>query len=277
MTTTVMGRAELSALRRAIATIERRPAAMPAGVTLRRFRADSAAVATGIAGFDAALGGGLCPGALAEIRTDETREAAAAAGLALALAALVPSGGRPILWIAAADLMNEAGLPHAASLSALFGPAGLLVARARDLAAALWIAEEAAASEAVAAVLLEIRGAPARLDLTATRRLDRRAAAAGRPVFLLRHAAPAVPTAAALRLAVRAAPFAGADPLFPFGAAFAVTVEKSPACRPSSFLLEWNADVRHFVAAGPADPRFVAAPPVVRPGMASAPRLRLAS
>lgn len=271
----VMDRAALVALRRAVCAIEERPAETLGGVALRRFGGAASRLSTGVARFDAALGGGLRQGALTEIRTDETRQAAAAAGFALALARLLPEDGRPLIWIAAADALAEAGLPHAPGLAALFGAGGLIVAPARALAQALWIAEEAAASGAARAVLIELRGDPARLDLTATRRLDRRAHASGRPVLLIRHAAPPRPTAAPVRIAVAAAPFAAADALFPFGAAFTVTVEKSPAARPLSLNLEWNADDRRFSDAAP-HPGAVVSPPFGRSHPPAASRAGLA-
>ena len=73
---------------------------------------------------------------------------------------------------------------------------------------ALWIAEEAARLSALGGGLLEVDGNPDRLDLTATRRLHRRAQAAGRPVLLLRQSALAEPTAAPVRLLVAPAPAA---------------------------------------------------------------------
>ena len=67
-------------------------------------------------------------------------------------------------------------------LHACFGiaPEQLLFSEAPKLVDALWIAEEAARLTALAAVILEIRGNPQRLDLTATRRLHA-ARAGGRP------------------------------------------------------------------------------------------------
>ena len=87
-------------------------------------------------------------------------------------------------------------------------PEALLFSEAPKLADALWIAEEAARLSALAAVIIELRGNPDRLDLTATRRLHRRAEQAGRPVLLIRQAAQAEPTAAPVRFVVAAAPAA---------------------------------------------------------------------
>lgn len=261
----VMDRAALFALRRTVAAIEERPAETLGGVALRRFGGTAPSrLSTGVPRFDAALGGGLPATALTEIRTGETRQAAAAAGFALMLATLGADDGRPLIWVAAAGAFAEAGLPHAPGLAALAGHLPLIVAPTRRLSEALWIAEEAAASGAARAVLVETRGDVAGLDLTATRRLDRRAQAAARPVLLIRHAAQAQPTAAPVRLAVAAAPFARGDPLFPFGAAFTVAVEKSPAARPATLFMEWTPDDRRFRDAAP-DHGAVVSPPVGRP------------
>ena len=105
---------------------------------------------------------------------------------------------------------------------------------------------------ALAAVILEIRGSPQRLDLTATRRLHARAQSAGRPVFLLRQAAEAEPTAAPVRLIVSSAPAAPrrtiAGPLAgSIGRpAFTVSIGKSRTALPGQFTLEWNPDEHAF-------------------------------
>ena len=156
------------------------------------------------------LGGGLPKAALTEIHGAETRDAGAVAGFALALASLILKGrkaGLPLLWIGTSEIFREAGFPYAVGLARDFGiaPEALLFSEAPKLADALWIAEEAARLSALAAVIIELRGNPDRLDLTATRRLHRRAEQAGRPVLLIRQAAEAEPTAAPVRLVVAAA------------------------------------------------------------------------
>ncbi len=270
-----MDASTITSLRRAVAAIEGRQAAtLAAGpVTLRRFA--GGAVATGAPAFDRALGGGLPARALTEI-VAAAREAGAAAGFALALAGLLPPSGRPLLWVAPRETFGEAGWPHAPGLRPFLGTMALVVAPARSVAEALWIAGEAAGTGAPAAIVLEVRGDHARLDLTATRRLNWRARATGRPVFLVRLSAAPAPTAAPVRLAVAAAPQAG--PLFLPGARFAVAVDKTPAARPAAFTLEWNADERRFLEqpARQADPGAVVAAPVGRPRLPAPARSRLA-
>jgi len=282
MASSAVAQATVFALRRKIAQIEGtlperlEPAVAHAdegqAVVLRRHgRAivDAACLATGAAGFDAALGGGLPLAALTEIHGAQTRDAGAAGGFVLALTGLLLARATrrtPLLWIGTAEIFHEAGMPYAPGLRSRFGiaPDDLLIAEAPKLIDALWIAEEAAELKGFSAVILEIRGNPQKLDLTATRRLHRRAQAAGRPVFLLRQAAWAEPTAAPVRLVVSPATAAPrhtiAGPLEgsigPPG--FAVGIDKSRLALPGQFTLEWNADERAFAerheqALGPAD------------------------
>ena len=210
---------------------------------------------TGAENLDRALGGGLPKAALTEIHGAETRDAGAAAGFALALVSLIlkqQADKAPVLWIGTAEIFREAAFPYAPGLQERFGiaPENILLSQAPKLADALWIAEEAARLTALAAVLLELRGNPQGLDLTATRRLHRRAQEAGRPVFLLRQSALAEPTAAPVRLLVAPAP-AGlrrtvsgtlARSIGPPG--FLVSIGKSRTALSGQFVLEWNFDER---------------------------------
>ncbi len=274
-----MARETVCALRRKIARIEGRLAerlAAPGdsrvdGMVLRRHGSaagtedDGFFLRTGARGLDAALGGGLPRAALTEIVSAETRDAGAAAGFVLALASFLVRPGMPLLWIGTAEIFHEMGFPYAPGIFARFGlaPEDLLFAEARKLEQCLWIGEEAAGLTALSAVMLELRGNPVRLDLTATRRLHRRVAAAGRPLFLLREGACGEPTAAPVRLCVAPAPAAErrtvsgplAGSIGP--PAFRVEIGKSPAARPATFILEWNSHERRFEERRPALPGAV--------------------
>lgn len=305
MATSAMARQTVFALRQEIARLEGRPPAWlehpaPAGAAaqsatvLRRAGhaptpagAASARLSSGAAGFDGALGGGLPRAALSEICAAATRDAAAAAGFALALAARAaqaPDAALPVLWIGPADLFGEAGAPYAPGLLRLFAlpPERLALCTVARRDEALWVAEEAAGAGAFAAVLVELHGRAARLGLTATRRLQRRAAASGRPVLLVRQAAAPEPTAAPLRLAVAPAPsalratLAGLLPGSIGPPAFAVAIDKSPAARPATFVLHWNPDERAFEERRPEISRPVVPAPAERPHPAPAPGARLA-
>lgn len=213
---------------------------------------------TGIAAFDAALGGGLPLAGLIELHGAAVRDGASTAGFALALTRLRDKSEparatMPVLWIATAEMAHEAGRPYAPGIAARFGlsPERLIVIEARKLVDALWVAEEAANAGVFSSILAELRGSPAALDLVATRRLHRRALIAGHPLFLLRQAGIAQPTAAPLRLIVAperaserrtlAGPLVGS--IGP--PAFRVSVDKSRFSKSSTIALEWIDDAFH--------------------------------
>ena len=281
------------ALRRDIARIEGRLAEtleVPGedgdgsqGIVLARRRGIAVLphVPTGVERFDIALGGGIPAAGLTEVHGRLTRDAGAVSGASLAFAAQA-AGGRPVVWVASAEMLREAGQPYLPGIAATFGiGAGqLLVTQAARLSDLLWIAEEAAGLDAAGAILLELRGNPGGLDLTATRRLHRRALAAGRPVFLMRHGAVAEPTAAPLRLVV--APVIAAPRMTLAGPlagsigppAFDVLVDKNRLSPHARFLLSWDAGRRMFEerADEPAatDTRHLAAIHDHRPGIPAA-------
>jgi protein ImuA len=282
MAKTALARPELLALRRDIARIEGRladklelPRAVSAAevspppddetatLVRRGGLAGPPLLPLGVAALDGPLGGGLPLDALTEIHGSQMRDAGAVAGLALGLASLAlktAAPGRPILWISAAGLFSEAGEPYMPGILARYGISAetMLFCRTQRVEEALWVAEEAAALPALALVLLEIGGSSRKLDLTATRRLHRRTRQAGRPLFLLRQAAVAEPTAAPVRLLVSPAP-AGERSLLSGTLAgsigppaVTVAITRSRTNMPASATLEWSDDARAFRAREPA-------------------------
>jgi protein ImuA len=262
--TSAVARDTLASLRREIARIEgvlpevlEAPASVPAARDLPRHAArlcgNAARLALGAPALDAALAGGVPPDGLVEIHGGQMRDAGAVCGFALGLAALFRkrrSQDMPVLWISTSQTLAEAGRPYIPGILHRFGisPATLLFAQARKVEDALWVAEEAAGLAGFAAVLLETCGVSARLDLTATRRLHRRAHAAARPFYLLRHAGVPEPTAAPVRLLVSAAPAAERRTLAGSLAgsigppAFEVEIGRSLTAIPAAAVLEWNRD-----------------------------------
>lgn len=211
-------------------------------------------IATGAGNFDAALGGGVPAAGLTEIHGAASRDAGAAVGFALALASLLPDAASTLLWIGTSEIFREAGRPYAPGLAARFGlpPERLLFSEVEKLADALWVAEEAASLSAFSAVLFEMRESPRQLDLTATRRLHRRALVARHPLLLIRQAGEPTPTAAPLRLVVAAAP---ASPRLTLAGplegsigppAFHIALSKTRTAIPTAFTLEWNNDTAAF-------------------------------
>jgi protein ImuA len=216
---------------------------------------DGGLLTTGAERFDAALGGGLPGVGLTEIHAATTRDAGTAAAFVLALVRLlVEKPSAPILWVGMTESFREAGYPYPLGLRFFSGidPARFLVAQAEKLADALWIAEQASALDGFCAVLLETRRASVRLDLTATRRLHRRARDAGHPIFLIRQAGSPEPTAAPFRLVVKSAPagerhILGKPLARSIGPpAFLVEIDKNRTAPPAQFVLEWNPHARAF-------------------------------
>jgi len=262
MGSSAVARGTLATLRQQIAKIEGRLAEKLDGagredVQLSRHhgRPSDDLLTTGVARFDAALGGGLPGAGLTEIHAAATRDAGAAAAFVLALVRLlVEKTSAPILWVGMNESFREAGYPYPPGVRFLHGidPSRLLVAQADKLVDALWIAEQAAALDGFSAVLLETRGASPRFDLTATRRLHSRARDAGHPLFLLRQAGLPEPTAAPFRLIVKSVTAGlrhvlGKPLARSIGPpAFLVEISKNRTAPPVQFTLEWNPHARAF-------------------------------
>jgi protein ImuA len=297
MASNAVAQATVFALRQKIAKIE---GALPERLTAKAadnlvLRRDEMATAgsdapgflrTGVTSLDNMLQGGLPAAALTEIHGREIRDTGSVSGFALALAGLIVKSraamkekrNGPVLWIGVSQAFAEMGFPHAHGVAALseLSLDELLIAQAPKLTDALWIAEEAARLSELSAVFLEIDGNPGKLDLTATRRLHRRAQLAGRPVFLLRQAAKAEPTAAPVRLIVSAAPATPRSTLAgPLAdtighPAFTVTISKSRSALPGKFILEWNPHERAFQERRPENSRPVVSAPPLRPDFSPA-------
>jgi protein ImuA len=160
-----------------------------------------------ISRLDGLLEGGLRRDALHEIRSRLSRDNGAATGFAAAiLARLAAVDARPILWIIESAAADEAGLPYGIGLDRLgLDLRRLIVVRVRRPLDALWVAEEGLDCRGLAAVLVEIKGAPRLLDLTATRRLALRARS-GVTGLLLRQVDEIGPSAASTRWSVEPLP-----------------------------------------------------------------------
>jgi protein ImuA len=214
-------------------------------------------IRTGAESLDAALGGGLDPAGLYEIRTAETRDNGAASAFALALGQLVlrdriaAGAGRPrILWIADRLGRGETGHPYAPGLVGHGLSAGTLIqAMPRQIGDGLMIAEAALGIASFAAVIFEVYGNPRAFGLTESRRLHLRARAHRRPLFVLRERGEEEASSSLVRFLARPAP--SRPPRLPDGRDFAggigrpafhIEVEKSRSPARPEFFLEWNAD-----------------------------------
>lgn len=162
-----------------------------------------ARIAFGLPALDEALQGGLARAALHEFHSAEGADAAAAAGLVLALARRAAET-RPVVLVRQDFLDLETGALHPAGLPELgFDPARLVVVRVRDVASLLQAGVEAARCPALGAVLLEFWGDHRAFDLTSSRRLALAAQDSALPILMMRVAAPATPSAATTRWQVR--------------------------------------------------------------------------
>ncbi len=291
-----MAGGDLARLRRRIAEIEGRPVIHdPAGAERQSppsplagegwgYAADARSLGVrhgslplAVPPLDRLLAGGLRRNALHEVRSDTTRDAASATGFAAALlACLAAHDRRPVLWVAEASALREAGLPYGAGLDR-FGTdsSRLILVRVAKPAEALWVFEEGLSCRGLAAVLTEIRGNPRPLDLTATRRLALRAEAGGVMGLLLRQSGEAQATAAETRWGVAPLPAAMSDD-FAAGIgrpAWRLTLERNRRGPTGTADVEWDHERRTFAEAGlPAHSRSVAAASFDRPDPAPAQR-----
>lgn len=173
----------------------------------------------GLKTIDDTLGGGIEVGALHEIRTAEARGIGAAVGAVLGLLAglIAKTGQDRVLWVTDPAAAPDAGLLYPDGI-AQYGldPSGVIQVFPMDLKAALWAADEGARCTDLAAVVLQVRGNPKRLDLVATRRLSLRARESGVAVLLLRQSGAAEASAATTRWRVAPLP-SPLDKSFPNG------------------------------------------------------------
>ena len=197
---------DVAALRDAVARIE---AVHPAAPHRRRGAVDvPVSLGDGTLPLDAALAGGLRRGALHEVVAQTPRDAAAAAGFALAVAGRC-AGPAPLVWVVEDHAAAETGIPYRPGFASHgVDPDRLILVRTWDAEATLWAVEEALRLGAPA-VLAELWGTKP-YGLAASRRLLL-AAGNGRGTALLLHAGLAgrgasLSSAAETRLAVAACP-----------------------------------------------------------------------
>jgi len=208
-------------------------------------------VRLGDAAMDTALSGGLKLGALHEVYAASGGDAAAASGFALGLA-MRASAGKPLLWAREDMLDVETGLVYAPGLAAFgIAPQSVVLVRARDAENVLKAGEDALRCRGLGAVMIEPWGSPARLGLTASRRLVLAAAASGVTAVMLRVAGAPSPSAAETRWRIAAAPSRRLDADTPGPPAFDVTLlRRRGGDAGQSWFVEWNRDRLSFVARG---------------------------
>lgn len=242
----------LGALRQALATLDPLPGDRRHGL-----------VALGADPVDAVLGGGLARGAVHEIYPAHAADMAAAAGFALGVFLRIADAG-PLLWIRQGRAAAETGRVHGHGVSEMGVDAGaLILVTVPDAASVLGAAREALACRALGAAIVESWGDSPLFDLKASRMLLLAAQQSGTMGLLVRSGAQPVPSAAATRWLIRAAP--SFDPLgLPGHPALAVELLRHRGGAPGArWSLEWNHEHRRFAL--PPLSRPVPAPVLDRP------------
>ena len=222
-------------------------------------RAGQAAVPLGVPAIDSLLAeGGLLTGALHEIEAGPAPSGRVAShdGAALAFAAHLlgrfgAKSAGTLLWCRRPSGTFDAP-PYAATLSAWFDPARLLMVTARRDEDLFWVLEEGLRCPGIAAVLGETCAA----DPTAGRRLSLAAEKSGVPALLLR-SQPAPPqSVCTTRWRIASAPSRSTPGLNDIGAArWRIQLRRNRFGAPSaaeipSWHVEWNDDT-HCLAVVP--------------------------
>ena len=248
--------ATLCRLRQDVARIEGHEAALDVGTPL---------LTLGVAAIDGALQGGLRPASLHEIAPQAARDAGAATGFALALAARAGRAAAETLWIQTDFAAAEVGALYGPGC-ALFGLSArrLLVLTVRRPVDALWAMEEALKSRALGSIVAELPGDAPFADLTATRRLAVAARGGESFAVLLRHRVSPLASAAQTRWHVAALP-GQPDRFGGLGrTALSLSLVKNRRGPTGRFLVAWDHHERAFSALSLG----VAAAAVDRPGRA---------
>lgn len=204
--------------------------------------------ASGVASFDAALGGGMAYGRVHEIYAAEGGDGASATGFAVAIVTAMNEAGQTVFWLRSLRDIRQTGLIQANGWAELGGrPENVVFGALPDGTAVLRAAIGALRCKAVAAVIVESRGQMRELDLTASRRLALAAEKSSVPIFLLRSDAKPVPSAAQTRWQVACAPSQALPGNAPGWPTFDIELLRQKS-GPSGmrWRLEWNRDQCKF-------------------------------
>lgn len=196
------------------------------------------------------------PGRVATLCEIHAPPGAEAAATGFVLARLTPAGqtaaGRPVLWLQDRMAAREGGRPYLPGLNLRHPLLLMELSRPADVLAA---AEEALRGAGLAAVVAEIRGDPAVLGFTATKRLALRAEATGVACWLIRQAGRADLSAARDRWRIALLPSAPHpdDPRAPGAPRWRVELFRSRDSRPGAWVASHDraADRVDLVAAVP--------------------------
>jgi protein ImuA len=175
------------------------------------------------------------------------RQATTATGFVFGLAGRI-AARRPLLWIRQDYAERETGALSPSGLAELgLDPRCLVTVRAPDLEAALRIAADALACDALGAVVLEVWGETQKLDLVGSRKLTLAAQESGVTALVLRIAASPAPSTAETRWMVRAAKSPPAAPWVAWGAPrFDTELIRNRHGQTGRWIMEWICDDQCF-------------------------------
>lgn len=204
-------------------------------------------LASGHAGFDAALGGGLAVGRLHELFAADALDATSAAAFAALLALRTP-GQAPLIWLRTADPGGRTGHIYAPGIAELGGdPDRLLLVETPDPKMLLACANDAIRCTGSAAVIVESWGKFPLFDLTAGRRLALGARDAGTTLLMLRLNTVPAPSVAETRWNVTAAVSRELEANAPGAPAFDLELIRWRAGPAGGrWRLDWNHDDKSF-------------------------------
>lgn len=218
-------------------------------------------VALGHAGADATLQGGLLRGALHEVFALETRQSAAATGFVAGMAERL-SNRRPLLWVQQDFAEAEAGALSMSGAAELgLDPRRLVLVGVPNAEAALKVAADALACDALGAVVLELWGGAKTFNFVASRRLMLAARSSGVPCVMLCTSSEPVISTAETRWIVRARPSPPGSDWIAWGAPVLDTeLVRNRHGQPGRWIMEWNSDERIFCEQTAHSQPLVAAP-----------------
>lgn len=214
----------------------------------------------GMPAIDQILGGGLAAGHLHELfagsARDETSTIGAATMLALCLTRTTPA--RPILWLREAAMQRKAGLYGPGLVALGLDPTRLILGLLPDATALLRAGVDALRCAGWGAVVLELGGNPAPLDLTASRRLALAAGASGvTPLLVRTHNARPAPSAAQTRWQVTTAPSPALEANAPgYPTLTLALLRQRGGVAGLDWTVEWNRDAGCFRPAAFPGTRF---------------------
>lgn len=221
----------------------------------------------GIQTIDHCLGGGLLRHGLHEVRCGFARNMGEGIGFVLGLLSQFGQGGN-FLWIVDRACRLDGGVLFPGGVAQYgLNPQRIHMVLPGSIHDALWAADEAASSKGIDGIILQIKGNPSRLDITASKRLAHRAQRHKTFICLLRQSGEAEASAALSRWHIMPLPTRNPDRLqkarqwrgfhqFIGPARQRLILEKNRNGPLGEWSVEWNPRARTFSHVAKPQTRF---------------------